>query len=302
MVDKIVATNDQQASILMQQKIKTIDQPERTRMCEAILSQCLPLMTNRFGNFLVQRCLEHGNRDQVLRVAQFIVGRVVALSMDPFGCHVIQKAFDTVPEEIKNVMIKELLIAIPQTVIHRYACHVWQKLFELRWSTATPPKIMTYVNEAIDGKWKDVAIGETGSLVVQNIFENCLPDDKRPCIEEVLNNMDEIAKGQYGNWCIQHICEHGIEEDRTRAIDHIITSATEYSMDQYASKVVEKCLKIAEQNFLTRYLQRVCESIPGRPRIPLIDIAGDQYGNYLVQWILAHAAQEHKDIVVSHVR
>jgi hypothetical protein len=26
--------------------------------------------------------------------------------------------------------------------------------------------------------WHEVALGETGSLVVQNIFENCLEDDK----------------------------------------------------------------------------------------------------------------------------
>lgn len=57
------------------------------------------------------------------------------------------------------------------------ACHVWQKLFELRW-TESPPQIMKYVNEALRGMWHEVALGETGSLVVQNIFENCLEEDK----------------------------------------------------------------------------------------------------------------------------
>jgi hypothetical protein len=37
---------------------------------------------------------------------------------------------------------------------------------------------MKYVNEALHGMWHEVALGETGSLVVQNIFENCLEDDK----------------------------------------------------------------------------------------------------------------------------
>ena len=97
--------------------------------------------------------------------------------MDPFGCHVVQKAFDCVPEEYKATMVHELLRRIPETVIHRYACHVWQKLFELRWSDS-PPQIMRYVNEALRGMWHEVALGETGSLVVQNIFENCLEEDK----------------------------------------------------------------------------------------------------------------------------
>ena len=42
-------------------------------------------------------------------------------------------------------------------------------------------------------------------------------------------------------------------------------------MDQFASKVVEKCLKIGGAEFLERYLDRVCEGRPDRPRIPLID-------------------------------
>ena len=41
-----------------------------------------------------------------------------------------------------------------------------------------PPQIMKYVNEALRGRWSEVALGETGSLVVQNIFENCLEEDK----------------------------------------------------------------------------------------------------------------------------
>ena len=39
----------------------------------------------------------------------------------------------------------------------------------------------------------------------------------------------------------------------------------------FASKVVEKCLKIGGADFLERYLERVCEGRPDRPRIPLID-------------------------------
>jgi hypothetical protein len=94
---------------------------------------------------------------------------------------------------------------------------------------------------------------------------------KRPCINEVLASIDVIAHGQFGNWCIQHVCEHGAPADRSRAVDHILRFATEYSMDQYASKVIEKCLKIGGNEFLDRYLERVCEGRQDRPRMPLID-------------------------------
>ena len=176
-VDKIVCNNDQQASIFLQQKLKVGTPEQKYDVVEAIVAQAYPLMVNRFGNFLVQRCFEHGTPEQVIKIAEAIRGNTLNLSMDPFGCHVVQKAFDSVPEDYKAIMVHELLRRIPETVIHRYACHVWQKLFELRW-TESPPQIMKYVNEALRGMWHEVALGETGSLVVQNIFENCLEEDK----------------------------------------------------------------------------------------------------------------------------
>ncbi|KAJ4281337.1 Meiotic coiled-coil protein 2 [Fusarium oxysporum f. sp. narcissi] len=300
-VDKIVCNNDQQASIFLQQKLKVGTADQKFEIVDAIVAQAYPLMINRFGNFLVQRCFEHGTPDQVINIAEAIRGNTLNLSMDPFGCHVVQKAFDSVPENFKAIMVHELLRRIPETVIHRYACHVWQKLFELRW-TESPPQIMKFVNDALRGMWHEVALGETGSLVVQNIFENCLEEDKRPCIEEVLANIDIVAHGQFGNWCIQHICEHGAPPDRSRAIDHVIRYAAEYSTDQFASKVVEKCLKIGGAEFLGRYLDRVCEGRRDRTRIPLIDIASDQYGNYLIQWILNNASPQHREIVAAHIR
>ena len=102
-------------------------------------------------------------------------------------------------------------------------------------------------------------------------------------------------------------------------MNHVLKYATEYSMDQFASKVVEKCLKVGGSGFLEMYLQRVTEGRPDRPRIPLIDsktttqeasgvivltvlVASDQYGNYLIQYILTHANAQHREIVATHTR
>ncbi|EPS45207.1 hypothetical protein H072_783 [Dactylellina haptotyla CBS 200.50] len=303
LVDRVVTQNDQGASVFLQHKLKDLDHPEhKIEIVNAIVEKALPLMTNRFGNFLVQRCFEYGEPYHVEAIMKLIKGRVVQLSMDAFGCHVIQRALDTVPEPFKVLMIQELLHRIPETVMHRYACHVWQKLFEVRW-VGTPPLIMKHMNEALAGMWPEIAMGETGSLVVQNIFENCLEEDKRPCVDEILANLDMIARGQFGNWCIQHICEHGAPRDQSLALDMVLHSVVEYSMDQYASKVVEKCLKSSiAPGFLDRYLERVCEGRADRPRLPIIDIASDQYGNYLIQLILGTAPMHQREFVANHIR
>lgn len=85
-VDKIVCNNDQQASIFLQQKLKVGTHDQKYEIVNAIIQQAYPLMVNRFGNFLVQRCFEHGTPEQVIAIAQSIRGKTLNLSMDAFGC------------------------------------------------------------------------------------------------------------------------------------------------------------------------------------------------------------------------
>jgi hypothetical protein len=178
-IDRILQATDQQASIHLQQKLKTSPPDQKTQIIDSILGggQAYSLMCNRFGNFLIQRCFEFGTPQQIESLAQAMRGNTLTLACDPFGCHVVQKALDTVEENSKARIVTEMFRRIPETIVHRYACHVWQKVFEIRWIDS-PPAVMTYVNNAVAGKWLNVAVDETGSLVVQGIFENCPEHDK----------------------------------------------------------------------------------------------------------------------------
>jgi hypothetical protein len=100
----------------------------------------------------------------------------------------------------------------------------------------------------------------------------------------VLKNIVTIAKGQWGNWVIQHILEQAEKkEDRELAFQTVLDEAIQLSMDQFASKVVEK--------FIDRISTITCSH---RPRMALIDIASDQYGNYVVQWLINNANDDQK--------
>ncbi|CDS06392.1 hypothetical protein LRAMOSA08920 [Lichtheimia ramosa] len=290
MVDKIIQRGDQQASLFLQQKLKCVTEEQKQAIFEAILPQAYPLMTSRFGNFLVQRLLEVGTIDQVTALIGTMQGRVVALTCQQFGCHVLQKAFDCCSDEqMKADLVCELFQNIQDTITHKHACHIWQKVFEMQWTIPNPPAVMDHVNKAIQGKWTQVALDETGSLVIQHIFENLKEDaSKRPVIEEVLTNVVTIAKGQWGNWVIQHVLEQAQENrDRERAFEAVLEHAATLSMDQFASKVVEKALRAGGPVFLERFMDKVLTS-GQRRREPLIDMASDQYGNYVVQWLINH--------------
>jgi hypothetical protein len=114
--------------------------------------------------------------------------------------------------------------------------------------------------------------------------------------------VDKIACGQWGNWVIQHIIEHGHPEDRVRALDVILEHSASYSTDQFASKVIEKALKCCGPDIFQSYISKIVEKEPGRPRVALVDISSDVYGNYLIQYVLQNGPQSVRDQISFHVR
>ncbi|KAJ3350920.1 hypothetical protein HDU83_009339 [Entophlyctis luteolus] len=350
LVDKIVRTQDQPASLLLQQKLKTTNVEARAQIIDAILHQAIDLIKNRFGNFLVQRCFEVGDAEQINLLTSSMLGSI---------------ALDVCSDSLKVSVINELITAIPETVTHRFACHVWQRIFETKWhfyplppmATSYPPQLANSsaiineyerldeedltVNKALavtlspqtlqkstlgdtetaelaltpnlhpvifivrrmdlflKGQWHSIANDESGSLVVQCIFENCPEVEKRGIVQEVLAHAGEIAKGQWGNWVIQHLLDRGYASDKAHIVQVVSHHIYDLSMDQFASKVVEKALKTCPKRELHTVVDRVIQGSLGNNGHPaIIDMMNNQYANYVVQHILTLTEPQQRDICV----
>lgn len=65
---------------------------------EEILPNALQLMTDVFGNYVLQKFFEHGNQSQKTILAKQMEGHVVSLSLQMYGCRVVQKVSIQVAE------------------------------------------------------------------------------------------------------------------------------------------------------------------------------------------------------------
>ena len=63
----------------------------------ASADSALKLMCDVFGNYVVQKFLEHGTPAQRTRLAGAMRGSIKALSLQMYGCRVVQKAIDVRP-------------------------------------------------------------------------------------------------------------------------------------------------------------------------------------------------------------
>lgn len=106
------------------------------------------------------------------------------------------KAVERVEEEFKIVIIQEMLQEINESVTHKFASHVWQRIFEIRWKTPFPLLYESVCN-SLQGHWAEIANDEHGSLVVQCIFENGGMQEKSQIIDEIFINLQSVSKGKF---------------------------------------------------------------------------------------------------------
>lgn len=107
-VQRIIIKTDQQASIFLQQKLKSLERPQLDLLVDAVLNRALPLSTNRFGNFLIQRILDVEDISYKLRIVNAISGQIEGVAMNSYGTHVLQKLLATSPEHVKAGYIMSL--------------------------------------------------------------------------------------------------------------------------------------------------------------------------------------------------
>jgi hypothetical protein len=72
---------DQHGSRFIQQRLEICDDEEKQLVFDEIVPICLPLMTDVFGNYVMQKLFEYGTPPQCEQLGQLLQGQVVNLAM-----------------------------------------------------------------------------------------------------------------------------------------------------------------------------------------------------------------------------
>ncbi|PWN53305.1 ARM repeat-containing protein [Violaceomyces palustris] len=307
LVQKTLHSRSQESSIVLQQQLKSSPAERKRNIIKAIEPHLLSLSKDRHGNFLVQRACKHAYRPP--RLAWLLKGHFVELSLSQFGCHVVQRVLDE-DERLKVMVVEEMLTSrLVETLTSRNSIHVWQKILEINWThSGFRSAIFTTINKMMKGRWAQAAMQETGSIICQNIFESADMEEKKDCLEEVLEKLPECAANQWGVWVVQHIIEHGNELDREAALTRLLDNVVPLTLSQYGQKAVMSALKSGNQDFLENYVNLLCEkeSLPAATssnrRSVLVDVALSPHGIQIVTQLLTSISSAQREKVISTVR
>jgi pumilio RNA-binding family len=90
-------------------------------------------MRDVFGNYVIQKILEKGSADQKDKLIQIIMRDVLRLSLNTYGCRVVQKALEEASkmgETLLMAMINPLRHHVLQMIRDPNGNHVIQKCFD----------------------------------------------------------------------------------------------------------------------------------------------------------------------------
>ncbi|RGP78125.1 pumilio domain-containing [Fusarium longipes] len=279
----VLSTGQQESSRFMQTKLSTAKSDEKERMFNEIGSELVPLMRDLFGNYVIQKLIEHGSQAQKARVIEAVKGHFSELCINQYGCRVMQK----IVESCLAIQTAELLPEIQETehlkslMRDEHANHVIQKIVSVM-----PPEHFRFITVVCQKNARELSTHQASCRVVQRVLERADEEDVKTLLRELHLVMDKLITDQWGNYVAGHIIQNRGPEDRDLIFDRVMSDLMRLCQNKLASHVVEKCIKFGTPQQRTQIRERL--SPANDTENTLYNMMRDQYGNYVVASLLRY--------------
>lgn len=266
-------SKDQEGSRFIQKKLDGATGDEIEYTFQEVKKHINELITDLFGNYVIQKFLEMGTSAHRKDILSSMRGLVIPLSLHMYGCRVIQKALEC--DDINLEIVAQLKGHVIELVCDQNGNHVIQKCVEC---VDAGFVIREFEEDAVN-----LSRHRYGCRVIQRIFEHST--DCRGTVDKIVAKAALLVEDQYGNYVIQHIIEHGTDQDRRRLIKELADRIGEYSVHKFASNVMEKCVLFGSEAERRHMLGKVVAHGPNSVAKGVC-MAGDKFGNYVIQRML----------------
>jgi len=190
------------------------------------------------------------------------------LSLQMYGCRVVQKALEVISPEQQSHLVKELEGHVMKCIKDQNGNHVIQKVIEQVPAPFTQFIVDTFVNKVFS-----LATHPYGCRVIQRILEhhsdNDLDfDEKRhpitrgnppqQILKELFHCTISLVQDQYGNYVIQHLLELGRPQDKHEIIKQLRGKIVQLCQHKFASNVIEKSVQFGSHEHRQWLIDEIC--------------------------------------------
>ena len=304
-------SRDQDGSRLIQ---RLLEVPSNVAtIFQEIFPTAVSLMTDVFGNYVIQKLLETASREEFDRLVGLLHGEVLRLSTQTYGCRVVQKALDQATDKERLPIMQQLDGHIAECVLDQNANHVVQKCVELM------PQSAQFIIDSFLPDLDRLACHAYGCRVIQRLFEKCCTEpsvDTAHLLLAVLERTHDFVTNQYGNYVVQHAMLNSPYELQHQFIGMLTPRMYELSCSKFASNVAEKIIELATGIERDRVIVTLTGTTPTSPSVVqrpqaqqqqpeancLVHMMQDPYANYVVQKLFDLSTDAQRAVMANKIR
>ncbi|KAK3030489.1 hypothetical protein RJ639_038795 [Escallonia herrerae] len=267
---------DQHGCRFLQRKFTEGTREDVEKIFHEIVVHIVELMTDPFGNYLVQKLLEVCDEDQKMQILHEITrkaGDLLRISCDMHGTRAVQKVIETIktPEQF-SIIISSLKSGIVTLIKNMNGNHVAQRCLQY-----LTPEYSEFIFEASTANCVELATDRHGCCVLQKCLSHNDGEHRRRLISEITSNALVLSQDPFGNYVLQFVFEIHSPCATAAILDQLEGNYGDLSVQKYSSNVVEKCLKYAGEESRSSIIQELISN----PRLD--QTMQDPYGNYVIQ-------------------
>ena len=281
----------------------------RNSIFNVIKREILILSLNPFGNYVIQTILYFMEKEKVNYIFDSLKDFFFQLSMDQYGCRVLQTLIEIIAEfndkdKLKFLIdkLKELKEKNPTNFAKLFydknGNHVIQKLIEKLDDKE--------INDIYDEVLREIKLiyDKYGSHIVQSLLyklnELKNEEKKNKIIEQIFTqDFDELCKNKYSNYVLQSIIgKYGVKiEDISEKLKGKIS---EFSLDNCASHIVEKILVYGNKKQRDEIGKEIIEEDKKNNNC-ITTLVTHMNGNYVIQKAIEYCSDDIKREIIQRI-
>eukprot|EP00257_Ricinus_communis_P018636 XP_015577404.1 pumilio homolog 12 isoform X1 [Ricinus communis] len=267
---------DQHGCRFLQRKFSEGTPQDIEKIFLEVIDHIAELMTDPFGNYLVQKLLEVCNEDQRMQILCAITrkaGELVRISCDMHGTRAVQKVIETLktPQQF-SMVVSSLKPGIVTLIKNMNGNHVAQRCLQY-----LTPEHSEFLFEAATTNCVELATDRHGCCVLQKCLSHSEGEQRRCLISEITSNALILSQDPFGNYVVQFVFELRLPWATANILDQLEGNYGDLSMQKYSSNVIEKCLKYASEEHRAHIIRQLISNTH------LDQVMQDPYGNYVIQ-------------------
>eukprot|EP01018_Ginkgo_biloba_P014812 Gb_24858 [translate_table: standard] len=267
---------DQHGCRFLQRKFDEGSPEDVQKIFLEIIDHIIELMTDPFGNYLVQKLLEVCTEDQKMEILLAVTrkaGELVNISLNMHGTRAVQKLIEILktPQQV-SMVVSSLKPGVVTLIKDLNGNHVVQRCLQ-RLSNEDSQ----FLFDAAAEHCVEIATHRHGCCVLQRCIDYSTGAQRERLVAEIAANALVLSQDPFGNYVVQYILDLEIPWASVDVMAQLEGNCAYLSMQKFSSNVIEKCLKLSGDEGRACIVRELVNSSR------LGQLLQDPFANYVVQ-------------------